>query len=239
MQKTIEELEKIAVKYDPSMLDQIKSAYEISFQDACKCAVIKNKEQKSLYISFRNQKKLYLSENLETPIEIEHANMLVKDLYPEKWEEVKANYNDPRTDKYIEQTKKNIGLLDIKHGWDSHLPKDQIEFGLDIWINLTGSGKVDCGKLEDGRWVAQFARRTDIDDYDICAMFFEKEPTKKMVLIANTVDQAETYFHIHTYKNANFTCWECGIKTHWLDVNNEEPGIIGKWGMLEEKYCGC
>lgn len=93
---------------------------------------------------------------------------------------------------------------------------------------------VDVGKLDDDKWVAQYSIRTDIDDYDICSMIFNKKPSKEDIIIAHLVDEIETYFCICGYDKVTFTCWECGCKYHWLDI----PGSLKeKWECYKERYC--
>lgn len=133
---------------------------------------------------------------------------------------------------YIDKILENIGLIEEKHGWDEESFKVIKQYS--TWINLTGSGYVDVGMLDDGRYIAQYCVQTDIDDYDITRLYFDHMPSEKDILTAKLIADIEFYFCIH--KKSTFKCWECGNEVHWLDT----PGNLEeKFENLKEKYCGC
>ena len=143
---------------------------------------------------------------------------------------------DVRSQKYLSAVKANIGLKEIKHGYDGI--KFNKEFGLKMWANLTGSGMVDCGKTSDGDYVAEYCIRTDIDDYDICSLIFKELPTKKKVETAETLEKIKYY--LSRRRSPYFKCWECGRKSHWLDVfSPEELTLEARFDMFKDEYCGC
>lgn len=152
-------------------------------------------------------------------------------LFPEQYEKHKHKFEDERTEKYLDAVKRNIGLIEVKHGYDEERFDVQAEYR--IWIN---ANSVEVGQLEDGRWVAQYSRRTDIDDYDIVKMYFKKKPNKDDIITANLIDDIEFHFEFEGYDKVKFQCWECGHEKHWLDI----PGDINqKWSNYKDQYCGC
>lgn len=145
-------------------------------------------------------------------------------------------YPDERTNKYLDAVKKNIGLIRVEHGYDSNLPEDKIQYCFKPWYNLTGSGNVDVGEV-NGEWLAEYAYRINIDDYDICTYFFNKKPTEKNIKTVKLLEEIESYFFMKGWNNNTFTCWECGCpNVNWLDI----PGDLQeKWDAFQDKYCGC
>lgn len=157
-------------------------------------------------------------------------------LFPEKWEKIKPRVvMDDRTAAYLKKIKHNIGLTEVHHGWDGI--KIKIEEQYKIWPYLTGSGYVDVGLDDQGRWVAQYCYRTDIDDYNITSLFFTKKPSIRDIKTADLLDRIEHYFAIRGYDQVYFTCWECGVKSHWLDIVASR--LEERWNFFKERYCGC
>lgn len=225
---------KEAVLYDAKALPDIHKFYGVDVDDT---GVTLKVEGKHNFLSFNSEHTIYLYfGGQRTPVKVE-ASKLARDLAPLKWEEVRHRYEDARTEAYLEATRRKIGLVKTDEGWDGYLRKDQVEYHLDIWVNLTGSGKVDCGKIPGGRWVAEYSYRTDIDDYTIVSHIFEDKPTRHKVLTAELLIKIEMYFLKHGYDKATFQCWECGCNTHWLDV--DARGLEQKWEKFLDSYCGC
>jgi len=141
---------------------------------------------------------------------------------------------DERTARYLKAVLNNIGLIDHKYGWDEENFKVIRQYK--IYEDLTGSGYVDVGKLVENKYIAQFSYRTDIDDYCVERLYFSRFPTEKDVRKAILVDEIKFFFKMHpgTYE---FTCWECGIKKHWLDIDAKD--LSERFEMLKEQYCGC
>lgn len=80
--------------------------------------------------------------------------------------------------KYFEFLEQDLGLVDYEC---SHEPKIfDIEYQLKSDRQLTGSGYIDCGKINNN-WIAQFSCRAGIDDYDIESFIFNRKPTIRMI----------------------------------------------------------
>lgn len=138
-----------------------------------------------------------------------------------------------RTEKYLQTIRENIGLKKTFSGYNE--VEFEIETQYKIWPDLTGSGYVDVGRRGNS-WVAQYVRRTAIDDYTIYVHIFERKPSQKDVITADLLDTIMYYLVILNGKTA-FTCWECGKKHHWLDIS--APTLQERWERFLEKYCGC
>lgn len=140
---------------------------------------------------------------------------------------------DKRTRVYLEAVKKNIGLEEVLSG--EVLPDIDVtkEYSLGyIWGNAS---PVECGKDNDGKWWATFGYRADIDVAIEERYQFDRKPTKHKVLTARLIDNIETKFAIHTMVPV-FRCWECGLETHWLNVDGN---LEKKWENFKGLYCGC
>lgn len=135
-----------------------------------------------------------------------------------------------RTKKYLNTVIKNIGLLEIKAGYEEE--QFEVERQYDIWPNIRC---VEVGKLPDGRYIAQFSYRTDIDDYVVERYYFNHFPSKKDILTVKLIQDIETYFRLGGKET--FYCWECGVARHWLDI--QASSLEERFERLKEKYCGC
>jgi hypothetical protein len=156
------------------------------------------------------------------------------DFTEEEWLLKTAGY-DMRTHKYLEACQRNIGFLNRKDGWDGE--KFDTTRQYEIWANLTGSGKVDCGQLKDGRCVAEYCFRTDIDDYNITDLYFNHMPSRREIKTAHLLNEIEMYF-LFNPESYQFTCWECGREAHWLD-NTSAKTLEEKFDAMKDQYCGC
>lgn len=158
---------------------------------------------------------------------------LGKALFPELWEQVRANYEpDKRTIEYLRNVKRKIGYLETKRGYDTikFEPVESYQLG----IGLIGPVPVEIGEYE-GKWVAEYSYQTDIDDYVVVHHFFSRRPCFKDIETARLIDRIEMYFE-DQWQRVQFRCWECGCEKHWLDV----PGSLKeKWEHYQERYCGC
>ena len=85
------------------------------------------------------------------------------------------------------------------------------------------------------KWCVQFSQRTNVDDYDITRMYFNRRPSRNNIIIAQKVDDLKCDF-LCKRLNENFHCWECGTELHWLDI---EGDFNEKITALQDKYCGC
>ena len=76
---------------------------------------------------------------------------------------------------------------------------------------------------------------TEVDDWHEVIYYFNHRPSGKDIKTAILIDKLETLFETKSIKE-EFTCWECGRKIHWLDI---EGDLFEKFNALDEKYCGC
>ncbi len=228
------------------MLEKIKEFYKpkLSGLDAF---VLHNGEGKR-FLSFREDKKeFYLTFGIAAKNEQEAiANgayaitpqELGKLLFPKEWENgIKQHVlPDERTEAYLTQVKKNIGLLESKYESEGDGLKFEKTEVLPIWFNTCD---VEIGKDAQGHWIAEFTQRTDVDSYAMIDFIFDRKPTADMIKTANLLGDIELHFSINGWEAKSFTCWECGRKTeHWLDIE-VEGGLEEKWDAFKDKYCGC
>jgi len=145
---------------------------------------------------------------------------------------------DSRMVMYIQEVKRNIGLLEIKHGDEEvFVPVKQY----DIWANLMGSVYAYIGRLSDNLWVAQYSIRTAIDDYtdgyDVTRMYFNKMPSREDVITASTLEDVETYFNTNGWDEATFLCYTCSRPRHFCDIKARD--LKQKFNYFLKHYCGC
>lgn len=145
---------------------------------------------------------------------------------------------DKRTASYLKTIEENIGLL--KHEFNHTEEKIDILRQYNMFLNLTGNGMVNVGKVKDGaykgKYIAQFSYRTDIDDYCVEKIYFNRLPTQHEVKTAILLNDIKLYFKL--YPNCfQFDCWECGRQTHWLDIKVED--LSERFERLKQRYCGC
>lgn len=162
-----------------------------------------------------------------------------KDLYKMTYKEeefYKAFYGfSKRTKDYLDKIKTDLGFIESKMGYDSHIPKDSVLIESKEMSGLTGSGFIEIYKSAD-LYISEYTIRTDIDDYCIVDYFFRTKISFKDVSMITNILSIETSFKIGQV-NEEFTCWECGGTTHWLDIaaNN----LLERIDFLEDRYCGC
>lgn len=230
------------------MLEKIKEFYkpELSGLDAF---VLHNGEGKR-FLSFREDKKeFYLTFGIpaEAPEEAMRNGAyattpqeLGRLLFPEEWENgIKQHIlPDERTGAYLDQVRKDIGLLESKYESEGDGLKFEKAEVLPMWFN---TADVEIGQDEEGRWIAEFSQRTDIDSYVMIDFVFDRKPDEKMVKTANLLGDIETHFNINGWEKTSFKCWECGRRTeHWLDIDVEGESVLEeKWDAFKDKYCGC
>lgn len=151
---------------------------------------------------------------------------------------------DERTKKYFEKIRKNIGWESNNAGWydfqeilDSKAPGEIAELiaTYDGFANSTDIKIYAYNKNNTKKYCAEFSYQTDIDDYCIETHIFNKKPTLKDVLTAVSIN--DLTFDFDTKRlNQIFTCWECGRKCHWLDIDGD---LETKKERLKDEYCGC
>ena len=149
-----------------------------------------------------------------------------------------------RTEKYFKKIKEEMGHIDSNGGWHGIvdiLKKKGINTEVkkiaeyDGYIN---SSEIDIYTYSiDGkeRFCAEFGYQVGIDDYCTETHIFRKLPSEDEVELLVEIESLEFKFKFKGLKPA-FNCWECGKRTHWLDI----PGSFeDKVNGLEDSYCGC
>lgn len=137
---------------------------------------------------------------------------------------------DQRTINYLTEEKNKIGLIEVVYDYDEEIFDILKQYP---GLSLIGNGCVNIGKLKDGTYIVQYHIRTQIDDYSVVKIYFNKWPTEILINTAIAIDNAESYIYSHS---PTFECWECGHEKHWLDI----PGSIKeKLAARKDYYCGC
>lgn len=225
------------------MLEKIKIYYTIRTDEDDNICICRKDNPKWRYVPC-NEQTIYFTFDAQPSTTEEAEKLAVEgkaikttgiDFYREYfgWDDdklyMKAFGYDSRTKKYLDAVKRNIGLIEEKHGWDE---EKLIEpYTISIWANTSD---IEVGKTADGYWCAQYSMRTAIDDYDITRFYFVKKPRENDILTAQKISDLQTKFFLR--RLITFTCWECGRKVHWLDV---EGNFDKKVDCLEDSYCGC
>lgn len=88
------------------------------------------------------------------------------------------------------------------------------------------------------RYCAEIWVRYNIDGLYTHTLIFEKEPNEKIINIIRLTEDIEINIKIGRL-SPNFTCWECGKKSHWLEENPPVEKFEEVYNNLKEKYCGC
>lgn len=120
------------------------------------------------------------------------------------------------------------------------------------------------------RYASEYSFRTAIDDYITISYVTTKMPAEKDIILIEKLEKIINEFSLTEYteykkdddgsvfRDENgklvpigkywagktldpyFTCWECGRKVHWLDIEDvESSGILAKWEQFQDSYCGC
>lgn len=151
---------------------------------------------------------------------------------PDLFQSIQGSKIDKRSLSYLKTCKQNLQLVAIKHGWDE-IPHDT-DKSISVWFNTS---QVKIGKVTEGeytgKYIATYSMRTNIDDYDIVSLIFEKKPCLENIQTATLLESVEIAFTIHR-RNPVFNCWECGNESHWLDIPGTFEEKVGFW---KEKYC--
>ena len=179
-----------------------------------------------------------LSED-ELEVEVEKGNVIkIKEieLYREfyDWDEetylMELHGYDKRTKDYFEKVKKEIGYVRTVYGHEEWELKKRESLNI-YWNAVDGV----LGLAGDGLWCYQLSYQTTIDDYNIEKILFYRKPSVEDIKIARKIEELDIDFYLKKIR-PTFRCWECGGKTHWLDV----PGDFNqKYESLHERYCGC
>lgn len=168
-----------------------------------------------------------------------HITISILDLYKnftnlnEEQLHIKQYGCTKKTNKYLNKCLSNIGFISTN---SDHIGiKFNKLYSIEIWDNLTGSGKVDCGKLTNDNWIAQYSYRTNIDDYIIINYTYNQKPTKEMII--NTRKILNFIYDLSSKSFCDvFICWECSKKINFVDI----PGNLNtKINNCKSHYCGC
>ena len=157
---------------------------------------------------------------------------IAKAFAPDLFQTVQGSKMDKRSLDYLKGCKQDLQLVAIEHGWDEiahHTDK-----AISIWLNAS---KVEIGKVTEGeytgKYIATYSVRTNVDDYDITSLIFEKKPNKEAIQLAVLLERVESAFIIKTKKPV-FKCKECGKEFHWLDIPGTLKEKVDFWGNA---YC--
>ena len=109
---------------------------------------------------------------------------------------------------------------------------------IDRWKQLAipKSIEYEVIKTKDGQFVVQYTVVTAIDDYEVVKLYFDRKPSRHDVRIVEMVLDLQIEFKFGNLEE-EFVCWECGRKTHWLDIRADS--LEQKIEFLRERYCGC
>lgn len=158
-------------------------------------------------------------------------------LSPAEFERIRATREpDERTQSFLAGLKEQIGLSTIRGGADG--VGFQMTKLVDVELEETLlNGSAEIGRDESGRWVYREFCRYEIDDFATTEWHYGTERP--------TAEQIETGRYIEVLLNLlwkrrfrpTFTCWECGIKQHWLEIR--AGSFREQVESFEDKYCGC
>ena len=229
-------------------LEKIKSYYKIEEKRGQLGLISPNGKKKifpmpsyklPIYITFdkkvegssKEEKKAFAEKKVE---EGEFLKILALDLYREyyDWSEEDEYFHvhgfSKRTGSYLDAVLENIGYIKTIHGYDEADYEGET-VALDAYFNASG----ELGLTKEGEWCASLHYQTAIDDYNVEKIYFKNKPSTNDVRIAVDIKDLKFKFAYKGLKEV-FTCWECGHKRHWLDI---EDDFTQKYNKLEEKCC--
>jgi hypothetical protein len=218
-----------------SVLEKIKSFYEIEN----KYGILRIKKGEDKKYLTKDDQPTYFTFGKNVPPErldeeAEKGNIIKTtgfEIYKEyfNWDEDtchKERYGySKRTKAYLDGIKNKLGFVKSKYDYEFEELTAKEEVGY----------RCSIGKTKDGLWCYQQSIRTDIDDYTVEKLYFNRKPSKKAVETMQSIIDLENNFYFQHLKEV-FTCWECGRDVHWLDVDGD---FNTKANALFEKYCGC
>jgi hypothetical protein len=152
---------------------------------------------------------------------------------------------DERTKKYIDAIRSKMGYIGMNCGYESivdtakknniEITKSQSTFKHQLSQPPCKCDVYTYTKNGQSRYACEFAEQTEIDDYQIVSYITTKPIGKDDIATLDLLIFIEVSF-LTDRLEAEFECWECGKKTHWLDI---EGNLQKKFAALEERYCGC
>jgi len=232
------------------VLAKIKEYYRPEIRSSFAYVVYTTNGERVAY--FNRERKIFLTFGKQIPghriqqmsdAELEKEGIIVttekelgKMLFPEHFESIRATIEpDARMSKYMQEVKSNIGLIEIKHGYDEEDFKPIKKYK--IWVNLTDDGFVKVGQLSDNLWVAQYSFVTAIDDYDVTRMYFNRLPREKDIITAAALEDVEVFFNVNGWDKATFLCYACSSTRHFCDIKARD--LKQKFDYFRNHYCGC
>lgn len=151
---------------------------------------------------------------------------------------------DERTESYLDSIRKNLHHIKSSGSWDGiedllkkHYPGVVAEH-VGTYPGYVNSTEIKVFRYVlngEERYCAELCYQTDIDDYCIEEHIFSKKPRRQDVFKIRLTNDIEFEFNFRGAK-AEFICWECGHKVHWLDGGSH---LEEKFDRLKERYCGC
>ena len=130
---------------------------------------------------------------------------------------------------YLEGEKQRIGLTGMKEA-----PPESF-FVLDEFDVGRGVGTMEAGRYADGRFVAQSLPDPLNDEENVLRMHFTRLPEKTDAEDGLIIRQVESDL-MHSRRGERFTCADCGVQKHWLDI----PGTLReKHAQWSKRKCGC
>lgn len=161
---------------------------------------------------------------------ITNGLILYSALFPEEWEKVRSHYEDLKTEKYLDEVKKEIGFI------KTIIDDKEVRFKNISYEMNTIYTTVTVGMDEDGNWVAENEVYNGMDDPHLAKHYYKRLPKERDLKVLELIEDIEIYF-INGYDEVTFDCCQCGRKIHWTE--SEADNLREKWTNFGKKYCGC
>lgn len=151
---------------------------------------------------------------------------------------------DERTEKYLTEEATKIGLIGVNNSWytiaeilkkSGHEIEPQKIATFNGYINSSDIEIFEYTINGATKYCAELSYQTNIDDYNIETIIFNKIPSEQDINTARTIEAIKNKLFLKRLK-PEFDCWECGIRHHWLDI---EGSLDIKYKYWQDQYCGC
>ena len=153
---------------------------------------------------------------------------------------------DNKSEKYLNELKDELGYIGGNSGYldmEAILKKKGVLESAKLEILETLEGFLNSSEFTvyqyendgDVRYCAEFGYQTDMDDYTIETLIFNKQPSLENIHTIISINDLEFMFKFKRLL-PKFKCWECGRVVHWVDLDGD---FEEKRDKLEDKYCGC
>lgn len=158
---------------------------------------------------------------------------LYRELFPEAWGKVKHRFEDDQTEQYLNHQRKQIGLL--HQSSDLHA----LPFGIvtKSEARIRPGVSVTIGQDQNGRPMAATKHEVINGVQLYNHLWFTHTPTPADVETAECIASIERHFAEESYKDATFTCRDCGEQLHWSDI--PVRSLAHQWAAFNHKHCGC